>query len=134
MVKYGQRCPGFSLMLPFFKRPLFALAMVWALLLPVTGCQEKPAVAAQAPPALAAELQPIYARSCATCHANPASGAPLAGDRGAWAPRMGKGREMLLEHTINGFNGMPPMGACADCSEEQYAALIGYMSGTRLEQ
>lgn len=118
----------------FFKRPLLAPAVVWALLLPVTGCQEKPAAAAQALPALAADLQPIYARSCATCHANPASGAPLAGNRAAWASRMGKGRDVLLEHTINGFNGMPPMGACADCSEEQYAALIGYMSGTRLEQ
>lgn len=104
-----------------------------ALILMLAACGERPVAAAPAVeavlPPLSAELQPVYARSCATCHTNPATGAPQAGDRAAWAPRFAKGEDVLLEHTINGFNGMPPMGACADCSEAQYRTLIAYMAG-----
>ena len=107
-----------------------ALALSLSLL---AGCSERPAVAGPAPAVavnpLAPELQAVYARSCATCHAVPATGAPQTGDAAAWAPRIAKGEDTLLEHTINGFNAMPPMGACADCSEAQYRALIGHMAG-----
>ena len=117
------------------------LAPLLALLL--AACGERPAAApgptaakpeAQAAPAitLSPELQAIYNRSCMTCHATPSTGAPQAGDRAAWAPRVAQGSELLLDHTINGFNAMPPMGACMDCSPEQYTALIEYMANTRL--
>ncbi|WP_438268982.1 c-type cytochrome [Pseudomonas piscis] len=61
--------------------------------------------------------------------ANPASGAPLAGDAKAWAPRLAQGADILLDHSINGYQGMPPMGQCMQCSEEQFLALISFMSG-----
>ncbi len=89
-----------------------------------------PAVAA---PVLDASLQAIYDRSCKSCHSLPASGAPQQGDAQAWAPRVAKGADVLLDHTINGFQGMPPMGACMDCNEEQYRALIAYMSQSKFE-
>lgn len=79
-------------------------------------------------------LEPVYQRSCSVCHSNAATtGAPLARDRAAWAPRIAQGREVLLDHTINGFNGMPPMGACSDCTEEQYVALIEYMANAKIK-
>lgn len=86
-----------------------------------------PAVQAAAPadPALAA----LYDSSCKDCHANPASGAPQSGDAQAWAPRLQQGADTLLDHTINGYQGMPPMGMCMQCSEDDFAALIAYMSG-----
>ncbi|HVW70324.1 MAG TPA: c-type cytochrome, partial [Steroidobacteraceae bacterium] len=76
-------------------------------------------------------LQAIYERSCRNCHGVPASGAPQAGDTAAWAPRLAQGSEILLEHTFNGYKKMPPLGACMDCTEEQYGALIEYMSGVK---
>ena len=92
----------------------------------------QPATATATPAiALSPELQSIYNRSCIACHGTPSTGAPQAGDRAAWAPRVAKGADVLLEHTLNGFNAMPPMGACMDCSAEQYAALIEYMADTR---
>jgi cytochrome c5 len=83
--------------------------------------------------ALDPALQSVYQRSCAVCHAQSSTGAPLAGDRAEWAPRIAKGRDVLLEHTIDGFNGMPPLGACQECDEDQFVALIEYMANARLE-
>jgi cytochrome c5 len=36
---------------------------------------------------------------------------------------------VMLEHTVNGYNGMPPLGACMDCSEKEFEALIRFMAG-----
>jgi len=30
---------------------------------------------------------------------------------------------------ISGYKSMPPLGACMDCNEKQYRALIEFMSG-----
>ncbi len=94
-------------------------------------------VSAAAPPAatvaLSPELQAVYDRSCKNCHAVPASGAPQAGDASAWAPRIAQGPDILLEHTFSGYKSMPPLGACMDCNEKQYLALIEYMSGAPLK-
>lgn len=97
-------------------------------------------VSAAAPAALPAstplspELQAVYDRSCKNCHAVPASGAPQAGDARAWAPRITQGADVLLEHTFSGYKSMPPLGACMDCNETQYRALIEYMSGATLKK
>ncbi|MGH8457307.1 MAG: c-type cytochrome, partial [Stenotrophobium sp.] len=78
-------------------------------------------------------LQAVFDRSCKACHTNPASGAPQAGDSKAWTARIAEGRDTLLDHTINGYKGMPPLGNCMDCKEDQYIALIEYMSGTTFQ-
>ena len=94
-------------------------------------------VSAAAPPAaataLSPDLQAVYDRSCKNCHAVPASGSPQAGDARAWAPRIAQGADTLLEHTFSGYKSMPPLGACMDCNEKQYRALIEYMSGASLK-
>lgn len=74
-------------------------------------------------------LAKIYDSSCKLCHANPASGAPQAGDAKAWQPRLAQGADSLLDHSINGYKGMPPMGMCMQCSEDEFLALISFMSG-----
>lgn len=118
---------------------LFASALGATALLSACG-DHGPAspVSAIAPPPVAAalspELQAVYDRSCKNCHAVPASGAPQAGDARAWAPRITQGADILLEHTFSGYKGMPPLGACMDCNEEQYRALIEYMSGAALRK
>ncbi|MDM4769351.1 cytochrome c5 family protein [Solimonas sp. SE-A11] len=113
-----------------------AMLPVLLLLLAACGRTETPAApvaAASAPVAASAELQALYDRSCRSCHAVPGTGAPLTGDAKAWAPRVAQGIDTLLDHTINGFQSMPPMGACMDCSEEQFEELIELMSGTTFD-
>ena len=69
-----------------------------------------------------------YDKSCKICHATGAAGAPKTGDPAAWEPRMAKGMEALVAAVNKGLNAMPPKGMCFDCSDEDYAALIVYMS------
>ncbi len=76
----------------------------------------------------------LYNRSCISCHRGGAGGAPRTGDVAAWQPRLEQGAEVLLDHTISGFQGMPPMGMCMDCNEDQFLALIEYMAGAKLTQ
>ena len=113
-----------------------ALLPALLLLLAACGKTEAPpaaSAAAVAPAAASAELQALYDRSCKGCHAVPGTGAPLTGNVQAWAPRVAQGIDTLLDHTINGFQSMPPMGACMDCSEEQFEELIELMSGTTFD-
>ena len=112
-----------------------ALALVLGVL---GGCGEEPKsapdrVAAAASMPADAGLARTYDTSCKLCHANPASGAPLTGDQVAWQPRLQQGVDSLLDHTINGHNGMPPMGMCMQCSEADFLALISFMSGQHLQ-
>ena len=77
-------------------------------------------------------IQKIFDTTCKSCHGVPASGAPQAGDSKAWAPRVAQGKDALIDHAINGFKGMPPMGMCPQCSEKDFTALIEMMSGAKL--
>ncbi len=78
-----------------------------------------------------AELSGIYDRSCKSCHTIASTGAPLTGDAQAWAVRLEKGNDVLIDNVINGFGGMPPFGLCMDCQPEQFEALIDFMSTAR---
>lgn len=105
-----------------------------ALMLSACGNSSTPASTTQAsvtppPPPADPALARVYDQTCRACHASSRTGAPMAGDQAAWAPRMKQGMDVLVEHTINGYNGMPPLGACMDCSEDDFIALINYMAG-----
>jgi len=84
-------------------------------------------------PTARAELSPAAARAwqtaCASCHARPGTGAPLAGDDKDWAERRAQGAEVLLAHTVNGYKGMPPLGTCGLCNEAELRELVAYVSG-----
>jgi len=70
----------------------------------------------------------IYNRSCFSCHAGGVSGAPIPGDAEAWAPRIAKGREALVRSVKEGMPpGMPPMGLCMGCTDEDLAAAVDFM-------
>lgn len=72
----------------------------------------------------------IYDKYCHVCHQTGVSEAPLfASDQ--WDERVEKGADVLLENSKKGFNLMPPMGTCLDCSDEELQASIDYLiSGT----
>jgi len=64
--------------------------------------------------ALPADGTAAYAEGCATCHGTGLAGAPKAGDKGAWGPRIAQGKDTLYKHALEGFNGktgvMPAKG------------------------
>jgi cytochrome c5 len=78
--------------------------------------------------AFAAPDMAKYDKSCKVCHASGAANAPKTGDAAAWEPRLAKGMDVLVASVNQGLNAMPPKGMCFDCTPEDYAALIDYMS------
>ena len=85
-------------------------------------------VAGSSAKTLSPGLQATFDRSCAICHSQPATGAPTSGNTAAWQPRLAQGMDSLLEHTIAGHNGMPPMGLCMECSAPEFVAFIEFMT------
>ena len=66
---------------------------------------------------------------CAPCHARPGIGVPLIGDFKAWRARRLKGLDKLLENTIEGKGGMPPLGTCSFCSRDELRRLVQLIAG-----
>ena len=70
-----------------------------------------------------------WSRSCALCHVNGEAGAPRVGHPEEWQPRLAQGKDVLISHTIEGFNDMPSLGYCMSCEREDFEAMIDFMSG-----
>lgn len=88
-----------------------------------------PAALAAAPAAKGgANGEKIYAANCASCHAAGVLGAPKAGDKAAWAPRLKQGKETLYTHGLNGFKMMPPKGGNPALKDEEVKAAIDFMA------
>ena len=69
----------------------------------------------------------IYEAACTTCHAIGLAGAPLFGNKVIWGERANKDLAVLVETVTNGLGGMPPMGMCMDCSQEELTNSVQYM-------
>jgi len=113
---------------------LKTLALVTMILLSA-ACADERSSAARATEVLSRELRPadadlaaLYIRSCRSCHTVAATGSPLTGDAAAWAERMDKGMNVLVDNVINGYGGMPPLGLCMECDADQFEALIRFMA------
>ncbi|EKF73888.1 cytochrome c-type protein [Alcanivorax hongdengensis A-11-3] len=78
-----------------------------------------------------ASVEDRYNSSCTFCHSTGAAGAPHSHNEAEWKPRLAKGMDTLLKHVKEGYNAMPPRGMCNDCSDEEYRALIKYMSKSK---
>ena len=109
-----------------------ALVALAALLGGCSGQSDKPAASALAYAQQAvpqdASVAAVYERSCRTCHSHEEAKAPLTGFAPHWRPRLAQGIPTLLAHVRDGFNGMPARGYCNDCSDQDYEALIRFMS------
>ncbi|WP_290675184.1 c-type cytochrome [Aquabacterium sp.] len=115
------------------KHALCSLAWIPALLL--AACHASPphepndqeVTRAEALRPADAQLAAKYERSCQACH-GVRSAAPLTGFEPAWAPRVAKGADVLLQKARDGFNGMPAKGLCSDCTDDDLRGLIAFMS------
>ena len=85
--------------------------------------------AAPAIPAMTEDVMRKWVSSCALCHVKGVGGAPRIGHREEWLPRLPQGRRVMLKHTIEGFNNMPPLGYCMSCEESDFNSLIEFMIG-----
>jgi cytochrome c5 len=117
-----------------------------ALVALATGCQRKDVVdqelaaklvqpvarveLAGAPAAAAGSRtgEEIYKAVCSACHDSGAAGAPKAGDKGAWAARIGQGLDGLLKSATNGKNAMPPKGGAADLTDAELARVVVFLA------
>jgi cytochrome c5 len=87
----------------------------------------------QAAPAAAADLSgdAVYNMACVACHGAGVAGAPKFGDSGAWAPRIAKGMDTLIKHSIEGFQGqsgfMPAKGGRTDLSDQSIINAVEHM-------
>lgn len=70
----------------------------------------------------------LWSTSCALCHVSGNAGAPRVGIASDWLPRLGQGSKILLQHTIDGFNDMPPLGYCMACERADFVAMIEFMT------
>lgn len=85
----------------------------------------------QAPTAntLTARQMQQWSDSCALCHVTGVAGAPVVGDAQQWQPRQAQGKDVLLAHTLEGINSMPPLGYCMSCESDDFSAMIDFMIG-----
>jgi cytochrome c5 len=74
----------------------------------------------------AADPAALYQASCFACHGTGAAGAPVLGDKDAWAPRIAQGEATVLEHAINGLNAMPPRGG-SSLTDDEIKAIVEYI-------
>jgi len=77
--------------------------------------------------ALAADGKAVYDKTCVACHAAGVANAPKLGDKAAWAPRVGGGRDALVASVIKGKGAMPPKAGSADLKEDDIKAAVEYM-------
>jgi cytochrome c5 len=71
----------------------------------------------------------VYDATCNVCHAAGVAGAPKAGDKAAWAPRLNAGVSALYASSIKGKNAMPPKGGNLALSDAEVSAAVDYMIG-----
>jgi cytochrome c5 len=72
-------------------------------------------------------VDPTYHSICFSCHRDGVAGAPRVGDAVEWQKRSSKGLDSLVASVTMGLPGMPPKGACLQCSDEELRSAITYM-------
>lgn len=101
---------------------------------PAPSAPAAPAAAAPAPaaaPAATAKVdgKAVYDKACGVCHGAGIAGAPKAGDKAAWAPRIAQGKATLHDHAIKGIRGMPAKGGNPSLSDDEVKAAVDMMVG-----
>jgi cytochrome c5 len=83
---------------------------------------------AAAPAAGNAEGKKIFETTCVVCHGTGVAGAPKAGDKAAWAPRLKQGMPALYHAAIHGLNAMPARGGNPAYTDAQMKAAVDYLT------
>lgn len=101
--------------------------------------QDNSALTIKAPAGAAANVamavpkngQDLFEQVCKTCHGTGLAGAPKAGDKAAWGPRIAEGKPTLYDHAMHGFQGktgvMPLKGGRTDLPDDLIKQGVDYM-------
>lgn len=68
----------------------------------------------------------VYNGACVACHGAGIAGAPKTGDKSLWSARVAQGVNVLYEHAIKGYKGMPAKGGQAGLSDDEVRAGVDY--------
>ena len=71
----------------------------------------------------------LFVNNCAQCHTRQETGAPFIGVAEDWRDAIARGEDAMLVNVVEGIRGMPPLGYCSACSEEDFRVLIRMMAG-----
>ena len=96
--------------------------------------RQAPAAAAAAAPTAVAAAGPVdgkkvYEGLCQACHLVGVAGAPKAGDKALWGPRIKQGVDTLHQHAVKGINLMPAKGGNPALSDAEVYAAVDYLVG-----
>lgn len=77
----------------------------------------------------------VYLKACTICHQNGEMTAPRIGNGSNWTMRLKDGGlQTLYKNAINGYNSMPPKGACVTCSENDIMSAVDYLLNESLSR
>jgi cytochrome c5 len=72
-----------------------------------------------------------YEQVCSACHGQGIAGAPKAGDKAQWAEHIAKGKQVLYQHALEGYQGskgvMPAKGGRPDLPDDLVRAAVDHM-------
>lgn len=96
---------------------------------PVVVAAATPTPAPAAAPAQAGsdKGKAVFEGTCVVCHGTGIAGAPKAGDKAAWAPRIKTGMDVLYAAALHGRNAMPPKGGNMALSDTDVKAAVDYL-------
>jgi cytochrome c5 len=98
---------------------------------PAEGASESGAAGAAVVSAMPKNGTELFQQTCSVCHGQGIGGAPKAGDKAAWAPRIAEGKATLYEHALKGFQGtsgvMPPKGGRLDAPDDLVKQAVDQM-------
>jgi len=73
----------------------------------------------------------LFQQVCSACHGQGIAGAPKAGDKSAWGPRIAQGKPTLYQHALNGYQGksgvMPAKGGRTDLPDDLVKQAVDYL-------
>ncbi len=73
------------------------------------------------------QAEQLYVQNCKVCHAQGINGAPVVGNAKMWNKRTGQGREILIQHAIDGYGLMPAKGGNEALTDAEIAMIVDYM-------
>ena len=79
---------------------------------------------------LVSKGEKMYNTSCKLCHGTDTMGAPMVGDKEAWASVMEKGLDGVVHNAIKGTGGMPPKGGNVDLSDSDIKTIVEFMANS----
>jgi cytochrome c5 len=84
--------------------------------------------AAPAPAAGKTDGKKIFESACVVCHGAGIAGAPKAGDKAAWAPRLKSGMDALYASALKGKGAMPAKGGNNALADADVKAAVDYLA------